>query len=180
MSESKAASNLKLHYTLKRFLPVNIEFFVNIGKGLLLWQCGLIANVKLHFLLFLELTGSCQQTLTSPVHTTGKWACQILSSCVVNIHLTLTGRDLRCDFWCILHQEVHGLGSTNFTKGLLTARTAFKNPKRSILDRKIFNHWWAMHSLAFNGYFHLNFFYSIGLWSRSSMLEINLTCSSKL
>ncbi len=72
-----------------------------------------------------------------------------LSSCVVNIHQTLTGRDLRCDFWHILHQKVRGLAESNFRKGLMAAMTAFENPKRSILDQKIFNHWWALHSLAF-------------------------------
>ncbi len=66
-----------------------------------------------------------------------------LSRCVVNNDQTLKGHDLRCDFWCILHREVHRL------KGLLTAMTAFKKPKRSILDRKIFNHWSFLHSLAF-------------------------------
>ncbi len=40
-----------ISHSWKGILPVNIEFFVNIGKGLLLWQCGLIANVKLHFFL---------------------------------------------------------------------------------------------------------------------------------
>ncbi len=29
-----------------------------------------------------------------------------LSSCVVNSHQTMTDCDLRCDFWCILHEEV--------------------------------------------------------------------------
>ncbi len=37
----------------------------------------------------------------------------------------------------------------NFIKGLLTDMTAFEKPKRSILDRKIFNHWSILHSLAF-------------------------------
>ena len=35
-----------------------------------------------------------------------------LSSCVSNSHQTLTRQDLRCDFWLIMYQEVHGLASS--------------------------------------------------------------------
>ncbi len=34
-----------------------------------------------------------------------------LRSCVVNSHQSLTGYNLRCDFWYILLEEVHGLAS---------------------------------------------------------------------
>ena len=35
-----------------------------------------------------------------------------LSSCGVNSHQSLTGYNLRCNFWYILHEEVHGLASS--------------------------------------------------------------------
>ncbi len=35
-----------------------------------------------------------------------------LSSCVINFTRGLTGHNLRCDFWYILHEEVHGLASS--------------------------------------------------------------------
>ena len=76
-----------------------------------------------------------------------------LSSCAVNTHQTLTGCDLRCDFWCTPHQEVHGLAS------ILTAMTTFKKPKRSILDGKFFNHWRILQSLAVKDYLGVEIYF---------------------
>ena len=67
----------------------------------------------------------------------------ILSCCVVNNYQTLTGHDLRCEFWCILHQQVHGLAS------LLIPMTIFRESKGWDSESAIFNRWCPLLTMAF-------------------------------
>ncbi len=77
--------------------------------------------------------------------------------CHSNFHhkfMKFISHDLRYDIWCIQHQEVQGLVSPawlflpqlNLIE-LYGEITDIQKPKKSILDRKIFMHWYNLWAL---------------------------------
>ena len=101
---------------------VDLKYLAMLSVGLKIWMSIVGSNISLESTFKFSIRHSTFPNISGrhptfwplfmgPNSFTGplmpriyKMQIHVLSSCVVNIHQTLTGRALRCDFWCILHQ----------------------------------------------------------------------------